>query len=183
MILTREHIALTFPTLGALALNTSDQVFGHLLASEIAGFTDNIEYAADIAVVIMSHVADAPYSELPRKLQSYRASIDLFLLVAPEERVTQYLRSIARATCLKRNARRFHQSLLASTRKFNLTIPDAMLAAFDAPATIDVHLRLPLPVHHSLKAQAKAAGISISELIREKLYAKDGYAEDEGSYT
>lgn len=170
MRLTRDHIALTFPAMAVLPADTDTAMFTKVLAWQFAGWTLNAEYAADIAKVIMHHVTDAPYTALPRKLQSYRASIDLFFFVAEEPRITLYLRSIAHATNLKRSPARFHQSLLASARMRNLTIPKEMLAAIKAGPTKVVRVRFPLAYIQQLLAKAKATGTDLSTIIRERVY-------------
>jgi len=176
--LTRQHIAAAFPVL-QLATNAPAQQFEHLLAAEFSAWTDNIEYAADLATVVMSHVTNGLYSALPHKLQTYRASLDIFLEVAPEDRSHLYIRAVAKASALRRSAMRFHQSLLATAREYDLPVPDSMTVAFSAPASVSCRTRLPTPVYLRLQAQARATNTSISEIIRERVLAKDGTDDGE----
>jgi len=170
MRLTPDIMALAFP---AIDPEAPPGAFRASLFRQLCAFTDNIGYAEDMTDVIRSHIDDAPYSALPQRLQSYRASVDLFLMVAPEPRIVLYLRAIGLTLSMKRSPRRFHQALLAKAREYNLPIPTPMLAPQGAPVSVDVHLRLPLPVHHALLAKAHALGTTLSTLIREALYKQE----------
>lgn len=173
MRITLDDLARTFPTLGALARNTTPQVFKTLLVSELGAYSDNLAYCEDIAAVLINHIHDGLYTDLTYRLQSYRATVDLFVSVAPPDRISVYIRSIARALAMPRSPRMFRRHLQSCARQFQLVIPESFLTGREEAFTRPVQIRLPITMYQDLKARAKAQKTSVSDLIREALYAQE----------
>lgn len=173
MRLTRDHLSNAFPTLGALARNAPDIAFGKLLASELGAFTDNLPYACDIAMVLMSHVNNTLYTDLPDHLVNYRATVDTFFLAMEESRASLYIRSIGLALKHKRTPARFKKALCARANEYRLVVPRQLFDDFaDDRFSTPVKVRLPKPVVSDIKTRALSKGITISDYLREAIYER-----------
>lgn len=171
--LTRDHIADSFPTIGALGRLAEPAVFTKLLAAELGAFTDNLPYAEDMAVVLMSHIDNGLFSDLPPRLVPYRATLDIFLSVLEEQRVSLYIRSIALALRQKKRPATFRKALCGRSNEFKIRVPKHLFDDFGADRfSKPIRTRVPYSVESEVKMRAKSFGISISEYLREALYAR-----------
>ena len=171
MRLTRDHIIDTFPVLAMLHPLASREIFEAQLARAFAGHSDNLPYGSDLAKVVMSHVYDDPYSALPAKLQSYRASVDLFIECAAEKFIRTYIRIIARTMQRQRRPRVFRNSLISQAHSANLPISSALLGDQPDKYSRVIQVRLTEPFYSTVKARARALGVTPSGFIRELLYS------------
>lgn len=173
MRLTRDHLAVTFPTIGALARNAQTAVFTKLLAAELGAFTDNLPYAEDMAVVLMSHIDNGLFSDLPPKLVPYRATLDIFISVMEEPRVSLYIRSIALALRQKRRPAVFRKALCGRSNEFKIRVPKHLFESFGADRFSEpVKVRFPKSIVSEIRMRARATGSSVSEYMREAVYAR-----------
>lgn len=171
--LTRDHLAVTFPTLGALAKNAPPPVFTKLLAAEFGAFTDNLPYAEDMAIVVMSHIDNGLFSDLPPKLVPYRATVDIFLSCLEEPRVSLYVRSIALALRQKKRPAVFRKALCARANEFKIRVPKHLFEDFGADRfSRPIRTRVPYSVESEIKMRAAAHGITVADYLREALYAR-----------
>ncbi len=173
MRLTRDHLAVTFPTIGALARNAQPAVFTKLLAAELGAFTDNLPYAEDMAVVLMSHIDNGLFTDLPPKLVPYRATVDIFLSMLEEPRVTLYVRAIALSLRQRRRPATFRKALCARSNEFKITVPKHLFEDFGADkfSTV-IKARVPYSIESEIQMRAGALGITVSDYVREAVYAR-----------
>lgn len=179
MRLTRQHLYDAYPTLSLLGRSLTDTGLRDLLAMELGAFTLNQDYASDMATVLMSHIANGLYSDLPAKLVAFRATVDIFFELMTEERAPMYLRSVAMALHYARRPAVFRRHLCARANSFRLVVPKHLYDQFgETRFSAFVKLRLPSSLVSEIKVRAQAQGSCLSEYIREAIYTR---VQSEGS--
>jgi len=148
-------------------------MFEQLLGAELGAFTDNQAYAQAMAAVIMSHVDDKLYSDLPTALVPYRATVDIFLSLATENTAHKYLRAIAIALHMPRRPARFRRAVCAQANQFRLDVPAHLYKNFGADTfSAQIKCRFPDSISEDLKIRAASQGTTVSDYIREAVYAR-----------
>lgn len=171
MRLTRTHLNQVFPTLRD---NLTTDLYQRTLKLGLVPFTNNWEYAEDMARAIMSHVRDEPYTALPSRIIAHRAIIDTFTAMANDVTAPSYIRAICTALERSPKPRSFRRYLVQQAKKKMLDFPASLEVPDDGLHSRVIRIRMPDLVYRELEARCKAKGLNLSDYMRQLIYtAKD----------